>query len=99
MAVFWTTIGVMLIPLAVALLQVLDGFSHFWASVLMATGVVVIIVGLRTTVKEERLKREETQARIRKEKASLIVLTHMAESLGVDMNKVVKMMEDKLDDK
>ena len=95
MATFTTTIGVMLIPLAITLLQVIDNFSRFWFSVVMLIGVVIIILGLRITIKEERQKREEIQARIRKEKASLIVLAHIAEGLGVDMDKVLKMMEDR----
>ncbi len=99
MEIWLTTIGVMLIPLAVTLLQAIDNFSRFWFSVIMVIGIITIIFGLRITLKESNKRLKQYDLQIRREKAFLIVLTHMAESLGVDMDKVLKTMEDKLDDK
>ena len=91
-ASYWTVIGAMLVPLGVVLVIEAPDFSSL-AVLLTIVGVVSIVAGWVYTVRDERQSRRESDLRIRKEKASLRVLVHMAEKLGVDLNRVVSEME------
>ena len=105
------TVGAMLIPLAIVLLTTIKNFPIIWAQSLIVLGAIALIVGLlvairneiratkneiRATKRERRLEKRDTLRR-RSDKANLILLTHMANELGVDMSKVVETMESKLD--
>jgi hypothetical protein len=104
-AQYWTALAAMALPLGVSLIALsvvfpdLKTWLMYSGFVLMVFGFILSIVGWTYTIKEEQQKRIEERLRVRKEKASLIVLIHMAEKLGVDMTKVVDKMEEKLDGK
>ncbi|MBA7705988.1 hypothetical protein ES703_114830 [subsurface metagenome] len=98
MATFWTAIGAMLVPLGVLLVVEVPSWSLL-AFCLIVVGLVTVIVGLLYTRKEEQQKRKESELRIRREKASLIVLIFMADALGVDTSEVLEMEEKHLDGK
>lgn len=92
------TLGAMLIPIAVVLWQEPMTPAKYWAGiVLMVLGVTSFIRAWVIVIREERRKHEDLELRIRREKTDLILLAHMADALGVDMDKVRSMLEDKLD--
>ena len=99
-------LGTMLIPLGIVLLTAVKGFSPTLAQNLIIVGIVALVTGLviavrneiRASRRDKRLDEREIRRR-RIDKSVLIVLTHMAEKSGVDMEQVVGMMERKLDEK
>ena len=105
MATFWTAAGAMLIPLGVLLAVEVPNWDKL-AFCLIVVGLVSFIAGWVYTIKEERkkdredkLRRKEDELRIRREKASLIVLTFMADAFGVDASEILEMEEKHLDEK
>lgn len=98
MATYLTAIGAMLVPLGVLLAVEVPNWKWL-AFCLIVVGLVTVIVGLLYTIKEEQQKRKESELRIRREKASLIVLVFMADALGVDTSEVLEMEEKHLDGK
>ena len=92
MATFWTSIGIMLIPVG---LVILIRWPNFYPTVfiVMLVGVILGVVGLRFTIRDEKQKHLETELRIRKEKVFLQVLLHTAGKLGVDLGELIKEVE------
>ncbi|MDO8442891.1 MAG: hypothetical protein Q7S81_01340 [bacterium] len=96
MSSYLTAVGSIIVSVGVLLV----GASQTkLGSVVVVLGLIVASVGLVVVVREEKRKQEEHDLHVRREKSSIIILAHIAEGLGVDMDKVRKMMEDKLDDK
>lgn len=61
MATFWTSVGVMLIPIGLAILIQWPN-QYFWAFVMMALGVILGIIGLRFTIRDDRERQKESKA-------------------------------------
>lgn len=99
-AQWWTALGAMSIPLGVVLMIAKPetaGISQW----LIIVGFVFAIAGLALTFREERKKQKGENARARREKASLMILTHIASALGVDVTslfKDVKVLVDEYED-
>jgi len=84
-----TALGAMSIPLGVVLMigkPETAGISQW----IIIAGFVFAIAGLALTFREEREKQKRESARVRREKASLMILTHIASALGVDVTKLFK---------
>ena len=98
-AAFWTAIGAMFVPIGVLLVVEVPSWSllAFW---LIVAGLVSFVAGWIYTIvderrkgREDRLRRKEDELRIRREKASIIVLAFIADGLGVDVSEIVEMEE------
>jgi sugar phosphate permease len=97
-------VGTMLIPLAIVLLTTVKNFPLGLAQSLIVAGVVALVVGLvlairnevRESRKDKRIDDRENMRR-RTDKANLIIMAHMAEKLGVDMNEVYKITKAQLE--
>jgi len=104
-ATYWTAIGTMLIPLGIVLVLAKPEWAGY-AYWLIIFGFASFAVGWYYTIREERRqqrdeqrRQEEHELRLRGEKTSLLILGHIAESLGVNMDKVAKDVEKMLDGK
>ena len=105
-AAYWTAFGAMAIPLGVAIFAIaislgVSDFSSLWmwlALVCITAGFASFIAGWVYTIVEERQKRKEENLRIRREKASLLILTFMADELGVDVSDMLEMEGEDLED-
>ena len=97
-AVFWTAIGSLLIPLGVVLAIELPSAraAGFW---LIVAGSISMVAGWVYTIRQERRDSRESELRIRREKSTIILLVHMAEQLGVDMDKLAEKMKERLDER
>jgi hypothetical protein len=62
MATFWTSIGVMLIPVGLAIL-IQWPEQYLWAFLAMGAGVILGIIGLGFTIKDEKQKAKEARQR------------------------------------
>lgn len=67
-------------------------------SVIAVLGLVVVIVGLVVVRREMRQQQKEHNLRVRREKASIIILTHIAKGLKIDMNEIAETLRDKLNE-
>jgi hypothetical protein len=104
-AAFITALGTMLIPLGVFLAidkPELEGLAFL----LIIAGLVSFGGAWYYTIKEERRQDEiekqrqkEHESRMRGDKATFFLITHIAEKLGVDINKIAKDMGKLLDGK
>lgn len=100
MNAWWTAFGAMSIPVGVVLMieKPEKAGIAIWIVIL---GFVFAIAGLALTIREERNKQKRERARTRREKASLMILTHIASALGVDITKLfkdVKVLVDEYED-
>jgi uncharacterized protein (DUF58 family) len=109
-ASYWTAFGAMLIPVGVAVLLGMAGL-HGLAFWLIVVGFISFGVGWSYTIKEERRQDEvekrrqreeerrqkEHEVRLRGEKATFLLLTYMAEKLGIDLTEFAKAEEKFLD--
>jgi len=109
-AAYWTAFGAMLIPVGVAVLlgEPQRGDVAFW---LIVAGFASFIAGWVYTIREEqRQKRDELRRQrgekerqekhevdMRVGKTYVLILTHIAEALGVDVNKIIKEQKEMLD--
>ena len=84
MATYLTAIGAMLVPLGVLLAVEVPNWKWL-AFALIVTGLVAVIVGLIYTIREVRQKRKEDELRIRREMASLTVLTFIADAFDIEL--------------
>ena len=98
MATYLTAIGAMLVPLGVLLAVEVPNWKWL-AFVLIVTGLVAVIVGLIYTIWEVRQKRKEDELRIRREMASLTVLTFIADAFDIDASEILEAEERHLDEK
>ena len=105
-AAYWTAFGTMLIPIGVALLLGKPELGEL-ALWMIAAGFASFVAGWYYTIKEERRqdkiekgrqkeyerRQEEYRLSIRAGKTTILILTNIAEALGVDTNEIVKDQE------
>lgn len=109
-AAFITALGTMLIPLGVVLVLEKPEWD-FVAFLLIIAGFCSFIAAWYYTIKEERRqeeierqrqrdeerRQEEHELRMRGDKGTFFLITHIAEKLGVDMTQFLKDMGKLLD--